>query len=37
VVEKYQLLTCKIGWFFPEGKTRAREIFNLSDKDSQAT
>jgi hypothetical protein len=36
LVEKYRLMTAKIGWLFPEIKTRAREIFNLSEKDSQA-
>jgi len=37
LVEKYQLASAKVGWFFPEGKIKAREIFNLSDKDTHAT
>jgi len=36
LTEKYLLMTAKIGWFTVELKTSVREIFNLSEKDSQA-
>lgn len=37
LVDTYQLHTMKLAWFTNDLKTKAREIFNLSPKDSQAT
>ena len=37
LTEKHQLMISKIGWFAVELRTKAREIFNLSEKDSQAS
>lgn len=37
LMDAYQIMTYKIGWFPPEVVSKMRETFDLSEKDSRAT